>query len=382
MKLKSKTYPHINKKNMTTRWLLIVSTFAALSYFVYQLIAPKLFRPAKIALIGGPETSDTCVSNLIQFSASGSCGTDGVKSVNYTCADYSKFAIANVPNSCLNPTDELTKAESKCGVTCTQPTPSPSIPGNGFSCRMRVFKLNPGDNPKFEPLRYATEDREIDPSSHRVLPGEIYTYFLEATSSLTTSVATISASTTNVHGFNEPIQILATSRACSAESKGKYMSCTSPSVNFTGGKPTLLPIGMTVQIQSTIVSLYNTSTLMNPYFISAGGKGQNAQCGVIMLSGAEVPSTPTPTPTPTPSAPPTTKPSPTPTPTPNPTFSPSITSYPVATAIATSLPTATTQVMPVAPTNPKPTTKKPSCYSSCRAGGSSWITCFKQCFAR
>ncbi len=248
------------------------------------------------------------------------------------------------------------------------PTPQPSS-STGYwqsKCRVRAYKLKPSDDVTKSPMTYATIDREVDHSSNKVKVGESYAYLLElSTLDAPSSIATISASTNNLYGFDEPFVIKSTSPNCQADSKSKFMSCTGrPGINLPkilNNTPTLLDFGMIVTIQPEIEKLYNTSFTINPYLISSAGNGIGASCTVMMLHES---TTSTPTPIPTsgpgcyteqrfciqslvggkcpavticPSATPTPTPKPTPTPVPSPVYSTKPSATPTPATCGTSL---------------------------------------------
>lgn len=348
-----------NKKIKTNKFYILLGIVAVIT--LVGLYIKSLMTSPQVALIAEP-SKEMCQTNIVSMSFHDECGTPGTfKRAVYTCSNGSTAEKLAGGSNCISYESVLTEAQRNCGQTCTGPSPVPACvpnpcPGDGRACklmalpagqvycpisttapspslipsptpqpsvisgywnakcRVRAYKLKPSDDVTKSPMTYATIDREVDHSSNKVKVGESYAYLLELSSlDAPSSIATIAASTNNLHGIDEPFVIKSTSPNCQADSKSKFMSCSGrPGINLPkilNNTPTLLDLGMIVTIQPEVARLYNTSFTFNPSLITDSGFGTGASCTVMMLYDTSTPTT-TPTPTPTPKATPTPVPSP------------------------------------------------------------------------
>lgn len=323
----------------------------------FWIVKSMMVSPQVALIANGGDQPVSCVSNIGTFTASDSCGQGMVNRVDYTCLNSDKKGYeGGSAGDCIDTYSAYVRATGYCGQTCTTPTatPQPSCvpnpcpadgracklaalpPGQSYcpigtsvpapsllpsptpyptlappsptstpsasviSCRPRIFKLNANDNPKSNPMLYATSDREINPSSQRVKEGEYYAFLVEATSFQTMTVATVSASTQNLHGFNEPIEYQVAADFCRIEAQSKYLSCFKGPYQLKANVPALLPVGGTFRVTSDIARTANTSITIKPYYITGSSSWDSKPCTYMMLAAESVETAPTSTPVPTP----------------------------------------------------------------------------------
>lgn len=316
--------PNIIITKKTKIIVLVAGLLLGLGMYLKSImVAPK------VAEVGNTAVS-SCQTNITSISFHDECALQGTfKRSVYTCSDGAtaeKFTSLN----CVSYEEILKEAQNNCGQTCivasVRPTPTPTpVPtpvystkpsvaptptptpyptstpqqGMNFSCNVKVYQLQPGDNPSADPSIYATPNRLVNASQTRVTPGQHFALLIEETSNSTISVSTVSASTENVSGSREPIKVTATTPYCkSTDSWGKYMGCTHPSTTFTANTPKTLKIGMTIQIQDNIYEMAKTSIRFGLYNILSGS-GYKSDC-YVTLQAAEA-SKPLPTLVPSPS---------------------------------------------------------------------------------
>lgn len=412
--------------------LLSLTIALALGFYFYLRSQMQL---AQVALIAQPTittNSSNCTSNIEKISLSNSCGVGQFQTVNFTCKNGQTTNL----NKCLTYSDSIQYADQVCGKNCTVavstpvpypsaqstqiPAPSPVVhatsipaPNNAslnFYCKTRIFQLKSTDNPADEPIKFATIDREINPGTHNAIPGESYALLLEGGSTQSIQIATISAISNNLHGFDEPIKITSTSPYCQTEPHNKYFSCNGPSTYFNTN-PQILNMGVVFTIEPSITSLHNTSITFHPNFINTNSVSwPSDQCGFMMLNSEQVTTTPTPALNPEKSPAPVgcyyearfcisklfggscpdalvcNTSTPSLTPQPSSTSTPTLTPKPVIINSPTPTPTPFTTTTTY--TSPKPAnntdslnsrTNFISCYRTCRADRGAFVSCIKSC---
>ena len=198
------------------------------------------------------------------------------------------------------PSPSLTPTPTPTHPSTPSPRPTPPSPVasayNPYACNIQVYKLRPQDTLVNLNL-LITPDRQVDHGSHRVRPGDRYLYEVVAINNSLSSAtpSTLSAVTSNVHGFNEPIRIQAVSSDCRAETTSKFMDCNQRNLTVPANSSKLTNMNMVVEIQPEIAQTYNTSTLFSVGW-AFGNTYWQSTCGVMML----VDNTATPSPTPSP----------------------------------------------------------------------------------
>lgn len=285
----------MKKVRTSTKFWLVIGGFVVLAaatlYFKLQM------QKATVAMVGDTVTTSSCVSNISTFTTTGSCGNNMVKNVAYTCTEPGKAGTEG-NGTCIDPVTVYERAKLYCGQTCAvtgtavprpslasspmpSATPTSSSGSPLFTCNVRVFKLKSTDLNQ-SPLLFATTDREVSGGLPITSPGDRFAYLIEAKSSFTTTIATISASTVNNHGFDEPILIKSVSNFCKiGDDKGKYLSCVYPQTSFSAGVAKTLELGMVVEIQDSIKTILDTNVRFHVNYLYSGSY-YPADCNVIM----------------------------------------------------------------------------------------------------
>ena len=324
-------------------------------------------------------TPITCNPQVASFKASNICGYQDFRSYSYQCSYGSSYGLGDGRTSCISLDEAMGQARIACGTSCiapslpptpiptpvpsSLPTPLPSAiasatpvptPRNPYSCNIRIFKLKPTD-PTGLPSQFVSPDREVNPATTVVAPGERYALLVQVSdTSGITKDAKLSVVTSNLHGFDEPFTIDAVSNYCATPSSGnKFMQCSSYPLYSKGNQTSLTDLGMVVTIQPSIYTYANTSTTFGVGWTipttATTTQYWQSYCTEEMLAAR-------PTPTPLPSIPPgcsyrtkgfclfglgdcsTTLVCPTPVPVPSMAPSPVPTSTPVASPIASCVP--------------------------------------------
>lgn len=113
------------KKTSQKSKIGLIICILAVSVGVFGLIKSNRSLPT-VALVDNDKSITTsmqsCVSNITSFSATGACGSNMVKHIDYSCANGQTGYEEK--SECIDPQIAFAKAQIHCGQVCPTSTPS------------------------------------------------------------------------------------------------------------------------------------------------------------------------------------------------------------------------------------------------------------------